>query len=146
MGMSAANDRSALPNIEPVGLTAADHPTTTLVLYPRALFHYRGPTAQPTFTSPRLPFGRYSNPVSLLKGLSEACRAAAHDLALANEFSVELRTVESEVDIEIHTVEGALRSVHALEILLEILAAQIRCQCHDLLDACSRMLVNAIAW
>ena len=54
--------------------------------------------------------------------LSEPCRAAAHDLALAHELGVELRTIKREVDVEVHAVEGALWGVHALEVLLEVLA------------------------
>ena len=68
--------------------------------------------------------------------LPEPCRAAAHDLALAHELGVELRTVEREVDVEVHAVESALGSVHALEVLFEVLAAEIGCESNNLLDAC----------
>lgn len=57
--------------------------------------------------------------------LSEPGRAATHDLALADKLGVELGAVEGEVDVEIDTVEGALGCVHPLEVLLEILPAQI---------------------
>ena len=49
--------------------------------------------------------------------LPEPGRAATHDLALAHELSIELRTVQREVDVEVDAVEGTLRGVHAFEIL-----------------------------
>jgi hypothetical protein len=68
--------------------------------------------------------------------LPEPCRAAAHDLALANELGVELGTVKREVDVEVYAVEGALGSVHALKVLLEVLAAEIGSEGDNFLDAC----------
>ena len=53
---------------------------------------------------------------------SEARGTAAHDFALADELGVELAAVEGELDVEVDPVEGALRRVHALEILFEVLA------------------------
>lgn len=53
--------------------------------------------------------------------LSKPSRAAAHNLTLADELSVELGSVEGKIDVEVHTVERALRSVHPLKVLLEIL-------------------------
>jgi hypothetical protein len=67
--------------------------------------------------------------------LSESCRTSAHDFALANELGVEFGTVEGEVDVEVHSVEGTLRSVHALKVLLEVLAAEVGGECDDFLDA-----------
>ena len=66
----------------------------------------------------------------------EARGAAAHDLALADELGVELAAVEGEVDVEVDAVEGALRGVHALEVLLEVLAREVGRQGDDFLDAC----------
>jgi hypothetical protein len=54
---------------------------------------------------------------------------------LANELGVELGTVESKVDVEVHSVESTLRSIHALKVLLEVLAAEIGGECDDFLDA-----------
>jgi hypothetical protein len=68
--------------------------------------------------------------------LPEPCSAAAHDLALANELSVKFGTVKREVDVEVHAVEGALGSVHALKVLLEVLAAEIGSEGDNFLDAC----------
>lgn len=68
--------------------------------------------------------------------LPEPCRAAAHDLALAHELGVELGTVEREVDVKVHAVEGALWSVHALKVLFEVLAAEIGGERNNLLDTC----------
>lgn len=68
--------------------------------------------------------------------LSESGRAATHDLALADKLGVELGAVEGEVDVEVDTVEGALRRVHALEVLLEVLAAEIRGEGDDFFYAC----------
>ena len=67
--------------------------------------------------------------------LSETCGTSAHDLALANELGVEFGTVEGEVDVEVHSVESTLRSVHALKVLLEVLAAEVGGECDDFLDA-----------
>ena len=67
--------------------------------------------------------------------LSETCGTSAHDFALTNEFGVELGAVESEVDVEVHSVESTLRSVHALKVLLEVLAAEVGGECDDFLDA-----------
>jgi hypothetical protein len=53
--------------------------------------------------------------------LPESRRAATHDLALADQFSVELGSVKREVDVEVNAVEGSLGSVHALKVFLEIL-------------------------
>ena len=49
---------------------------------------------------------------------SESCSAASHDLALADKLGIEFRAVEGEVDVEVYTVECALRSVHAFEVFL----------------------------
>ena len=54
---------------------------------------------------------------------------------MTNEFGVELGAVESEVDVEVHSVESTLRSVHALKVLLEVLAAEVGGECDDFLDA-----------
>jgi hypothetical protein len=76
---------------------------------------------------------------------SEAGRAATHDFALADQLSVELRTVESEIDVEVDAVEGTLRCVHALEVLLEVLAAEIGGESDNLFDACrSRNVESAL--
>jgi hypothetical protein len=55
---------------------------------------------------------------------------------LADKLSVEFRTVESKVDVEVDAVESALRGVHALEILLEVLAAEIGGERDNFLYAC----------
>lgn len=59
------------------------------------------------------------------QALPEAGRAATHDLALTHELGVELRAVQGEVDVEVDAVEGALGSVHALEVLFEVLSAEV---------------------
>lgn len=68
--------------------------------------------------------------------LSESRCAAAHDFALAYQLGVELGAVEREVDVEVDAVEGALWGVHALEVLLEVLAAEIGSEGDNFLDAC----------
>ena len=55
------------------------------------------------------------------RGLSESRRATTHDLALAHQLGVELGPVQREVDIEVDAVERALRRIHPLEVLLQIL-------------------------
>ena len=67
--------------------------------------------------------------------LSESCRAPTHDLALAYQLSIELAAVEGEIDIEVDAVEGALRGIHALEVLLKVLAREVGRQGDDFLDA-----------
>ena len=52
---------------------------------------------------------------------SKPRRATTHDLALADELGVELGSVEREVDVKVYAIEGALRGVHALKVLFEIL-------------------------
>ena len=74
--------------------------------------------------------------------LPESSRAATHDLALADELGVELGAVEGEVDIEVDAVESALRRVHALEVFLEVLSAEVGCQSDDFLYACNNLLVS----
>ena len=80
--------------------------------------------------------------------LSEPGRATAHDFALADELGVEFRAVEGEVDVEVDAVEGSLRRVHALEVFLEVLAAQVGGQGDDFFYACvdisASILVNVI--
>ena len=68
--------------------------------------------------------------------LSESRCAAAHDFALAYQLGVELGAVEREVDVEVHTVESALRRVHALEVLFKVLAAEIGGEGYDFLYTC----------
>ena len=58
----------------------------------------------------------------------------AHDLALANELGIEFATVKGEVDVKVDTIEGALWSIHTLEIFFQVLAGEIRGQGNDLLD------------
>lgn len=67
---------------------------------------------------------------------SESGRATPHDFALTYELGIELCAVECEVDIEVNAVECALGRVHALEIFLQILAAQVGGESDDFLDAC----------
>lgn len=67
--------------------------------------------------------------------LSETCGTSAHDFALTNELGVEFRAVESEVDVEVHSVESTLRRVHALKVLLEVLAAEVGSEGDDFLNA-----------
>lgn len=54
--------------------------------------------------------------------LPEACSATAHNLALADQLGAEFGTIQSQVNIKVDTVEGALRGIHALEVLLQVLA------------------------
>lgn len=54
--------------------------------------------------------------------LPELGTAATHDLVLANELSTELAAVQCEVNVKVHPVEDALRSVHALKVGFEVLA------------------------
>lgn len=70
--------------------------------------------------------------------LPEASRATSHNFALANQFGIEFASIESEVDVEVDTVESTLWGIHALKILLKVLATEIGCKCDDFLDACVR--------
>lgn len=55
------------------------------------------------------PAGRGSrSSLILLLSLPEACRATAHDFALADQLGVELASVESEKDIEVDTCVGSV--------------------------------------
>ena len=56
---------------------------------------------------------------------------------MTHQLGVEFCAVEREVDVEVDAVEGALRCVHTFEILLEVLAAQIRGESDNFLDACT---------
>jgi hypothetical protein len=67
--------------------------------------------------------------------LPEARSTSAHDLTLAHEFGVELGSVKREIDVKVNTVKCALRRVHTLEVFFEILAAEIRGESDDFLDA-----------
>lgn len=53
---------------------------------------------------------------------SEPCNASAHDFALTHQLGLEFAAVESEVNIKIDSIEGALGRINALTVLLEILA------------------------
>ena len=68
--------------------------------------------------------------------LSETRSAATHDLPLADEFGTELGPVQRQVDIEVDSVEGSLGGVHALEVLLEVLAGQVRGQGDNFFYTC----------
>jgi hypothetical protein len=57
--------------------------------------------------------------------LPEPSRAATHDLTLADELSVELGSVEREVNVKVDAVECALRCVHTLKIFFEVLSREI---------------------
>lgn len=59
---------------------------------------------------------------------SESRRASTHDFALTDQFGIEFASVEREVNVEIHSVKRALRRIHALKVLFERLARQIRCE------------------
>ena len=74
--------------------------------------------------------------MSIDRPLSETGSAATHDLPLTDEFSAELGPVQSQVNIEVDSVESALRGVHALEVLLEVLAGQVRSQGDDFFYTC----------
>ena len=54
--------------------------------------------------------------------LSEPGGTTAHDLALADQLSVEFRAIQRKVDIEVDSVEGSLRRIHALKVLFEVLS------------------------
>ena len=56
---------------------------------------------------------------------SESSRATAHYLALTHQLSVEFASVKREQNVEVDAIEGALRCVHTLEVLLEILAGEV---------------------
>lgn len=66
---------------------------------------------------------------------SEAGAAATHNITLANQLSIELAAIEGEVDVEVDAVEGALRGVHPLKVLFEVLSRQITGEGHDFFDA-----------
>lgn len=66
--------------------------------------------------------------------LSKSRSAATHYFTLAYQLGAELGAIQCQVDIEVHTVECALRCVHALKVFLEVLAREIGCQGHDFLD------------
>lgn len=66
---------------------------------------------------------------------SEPGRASSHDFALAHEFGVEFGAVQGQVDVEVDAVESALRGVHALKVLFEVLPAEVRSESDDFLNA-----------
>jgi hypothetical protein len=61
---------------------------------------------------------------------------------LADELGVEFRTVQSKINVEVDAIEGSLGGVHALKVLLEVLAAEVRGKSNDFLDAFSVTLVT----
>lgn len=72
----------------------------------------------------------------------EPGRAPTHDFALADQLGVELAAVEGEVDVEVDAVESALRGIHTLEVLFEVLAAEIGSQGDDFLNTCDGLSVR----
>lgn len=91
---------------------------------------------------PRFPmlhlFSLFRNAHGTLPTLPELGSAPTHNLTLANQLSVELTAIKSEVDVEVHAVKRSLRRIHPLEILLEILPRQIGGERDDLFNACLR--------
>lgn len=77
----------------------------------------------------------HPRPLAAKSSSSEARRATTHDLALTNELGVKFRAVESEVNVKVDAVKGALWCIHALKVLFEILPREVRCECDDFLDA-----------
>lgn len=76
--------------------------------------------------------------------LPESRTATTHNFTLTHQLGVEFRSIESEVDIEVDTIECALGCVHSFEVLLEILSRQVRCECYDLLDAWVLCIFGAV--
>jgi hypothetical protein len=68
--------------------------------------------------------------------LSEASSATTHDFSLADKLGTEFGTVECEINVEVNSVKCSLRSIHALEILLQVLPRQIGRESDDFLYAC----------
>ena len=84
---------------------------------------HKGPsqrTALLTLNTPQPKLARFPDlgPVS---SLPEPRTTSAHDLALADKLRIELTPIEREIDIEVNTVEGPLRRVHPLKVLLQVL-------------------------
>lgn len=66
---------------------------------------------------------------------SKSGGTSAHDLSLADKFGVEFGAVESEVNVKVNAVKSALRCVHALKVLFKVLAAEVRGEGNNFLDA-----------
>lgn len=79
----------------------------------------------PSHSSPASPFSCI---------LPKSRSAATHYFTLAYQLGTEFGTIQCQVDIKVHTVECALGCVHALKVLLKVLAGEIGCQCNDFLD------------
>ena len=71
----------------------------------------------------------------LLLLLPEPRSAAAHNLSLTDQLGAKLRPIQRQVNVEIHPVERALWRVHALKVLLEVLAAEVGSEGDDFLNA-----------
>jgi len=80
-----------------------------------------------------------------LLNLPKPGRAATHDLALADELGVELGAVEREVYVKVDAVKSALRGVHALKVLFEIFAREVRGKGDDFLDAYQTLATVSIS-
>lgn len=93
----------------------------------------RNPTQSPNEARFDLPSTAANAPANAIPSL-EPRRAPTHHLALAHQLGVELAAVEGEVDVEVDAVESALRGIHALEVLFQVLAAEIGRQGDDFLD------------
>nr|POF23996.1 hypothetical protein CFP56_54932 [Quercus suber] len=74
--------------------------------------------------------------------LSESCGATTHDLTLTYQLGVELGSIQRQINVKVHAIEGSLGSVHPLEILLEVLPTQVRRKGDDLFDAYGRRLAG----
>lgn len=71
--------------------------------------------------------------------------AATHYFTLADQLGTELGAVQCQVDVKVHTVECALRCVHALKVLLKVLAGEIGCQGDDFLNTCIAYTVSLLS-
>mgnify|MGYP007126126597 CR=1 FL=1 len=55
----------------------------------------------------------------------ESCSAPTHHLALADQFGIELGPVQGKVNVKVHSIESTIGRIHALEILLQVLAGEV---------------------
>lgn len=65
---------------------------------------------------------------------SESCAAPAHDIALTHQLGIKLTSIQCEIDVKVNTIESALRRIHPLKVLFEILSGEITGQGDDFLD------------
>lgn len=99
---------------------------------------FQSPLHQPSTRLPPtllLPCHHRSHFSPLHSHSSKPSTTPPHHIALTHQLGIKLASIQRQVNVKIHAVKSPLRRIHALKVLLQVLARQIAGQCDDLFDA-----------